>query len=234
MQSAELSYARRPHRRLDGQPPGRRVTPCRPPLLCPSPCRHCSLPLVSRRCWQLLRTPQLLHTLDVIISGSNDEQAMPRLRSLAQFLLKHGAGRVRRLQLYLGCCGEAEHSAAECQVLAACAATACSGLQELEIECQAAVTLSSWLLPLASSLRSLSTGVGTSAVVAGPLRFLTSLQDLELAPLSDFVLLEADACLPTSLTRLALGNGNAVERMPPQVPPRGAPVSHRPLHLLLC
>lgn len=221
-----------PRRRQDGLQPGRRVSPYRSPLLCPSPCRHRSLPLVSRRCWQLLRTPQLLHTVQVSISGSNDETAMPRLRSLAQFLLKHGAGRVLRLQLDLGSCGEAEHSAAECQVLAACAATACSGLQELEIECQPTVTLSSWLLPLASSLRSLSTGVGTSTTLAGPLQFLTALQELELGLASESVRLEADACLPASITRLALGNGydSNVERMPPQVPPRGASVSHRPLH----
>lgn len=139
------------------------------------------------------------------------------LRSLARFVIQRGAGSVRRLQLQLGYCGAQDHTEAECLMLAACAAAACSGLQQLTVSCEPILTLSSWLLPLAGSLRSLSTGEFTSAIVAGSLDFLTALQDLELGECSDAVLIPQNAQLPTSLTRLALGNGSDIERMPPQV-----------------
>lgn len=141
---------------------------------------------------------------------------MRSLRSLARFLLEHGAGSVRRLQLDLGD-GLPDHHQ-EVLLLLAAAATACSGLLELDITCGLAITLSAWLLPLASSLRRLRTGDFTSTVVAADsLEFMTALEDLEMGPISDFVDIEADARLPTTLTRLALGNGEGTATLPPQV-----------------
>lgn len=193
-------------------------TPPHPTPCCMAPCRHRSLALVSRRFWQLLCAPQLLHTLDVIISGSNDEQAMPRLRSLAHFIIQSAAGSVRRLQLGLVSCGGTDETAPECLALLAAAAAACSGLHELELECRPTVTLSSWLLPLASSLRRLRTEGETQTVVAGSLEFLTALQDLELALLSGGPVIQPGARLPASLTRLALGGlPHLAPRMPWQV-----------------
>lgn len=179
-------------------------------------CRHRSLPLVSRRCWQLLCTPQLLQTLDVSNSGSSEP--MPRLRSLAHFLLQRGMGSVRQLRLDLGNqVGADDDSAAECLALVTCAAAACSGLEQLEVSMPPTATLSTWLLPLGRSLRRLKTGTATCTVVAGCLSFMTALQELELGQCSDYVAFQDDASLPTSLTRLALGNGSAFERMPAQV-----------------
>lgn len=181
-----------------------------------APCRHRALPLVSRRCWKLLCSPQLLHSVDVMVKGAG-QQAMARLRSLARFLLKHGAAHVRQLQLDLGYCGEKEDSAPECLALVAAVCTACSGLQELDLSCWLAVVLSSWLLPTGGSLRRLRIGEDTSTAVAGSLEFMTALQDLELALCGEGVTIHTDACFPPSLTRLALGNANDVPQMPLQV-----------------
>lgn len=157
-------------------------------------------------------SPQLLHTVDLRI------QQLPHLRSLAHFLLRRAAGSVRRLTLDLGFAmfEEEEH---EAMALLAVAATAGGGLEELDITIQdiTGITLSSWLLPLGSSLRCLRTGEFTSTTVRGSLEFLTALQDLELAMISDRVVLTDDARLPLCITRLALGNGADLEVMPPQV-----------------
>lgn len=59
---------------------------------------------------------------------------MARQRALAPFLLKHSAGHVRQLRLDLGYC-DTEQSAAECVLLTGLAATACSGLQKLDLAC---------------------------------------------------------------------------------------------------
>lgn len=143
---------------------------------------------------------------------------MPRLRSLVHFLLRRGVGSVRQLRLDLGAdVGADDDSAAECLALVTCAAAACSGLEQLEVSMPPTATLSTWLLPLGRSLRRLKTGTGTCTVVAGCLSFMTALQELELGQCSDYVAFEDDARLPTSLTRLALGNGSAFERMPAQV-----------------
>lgn len=172
---------------------------------------------MCRRYRQLVCSPQLLHTVEVCISGDTDEQAIPLLRSLAQFLVLHGTGRVRQLRLDLGRCGQEEDGRAECMALAATAATGCSGLEELQLDSRFTVTLSSWLLPLRSSLLRLRTGNGTATVVAAPLGLMTALQELELGHSSDDSDIQADARLPTSLTRLALSNDNDFPRMPPQV-----------------
>ena len=138
------------------QAPSRRLAACCLKLAnraCASaPCRHRALPLVSRRCRQLLCSPQLLHSVDVTVKGL-DQQAMARLRSLARFLLKHCAGRERQLRLDLGYCS-VEQSAEECMLLAGSAATACSGLRELDFTCAPTVVLSSWLLPLGAQRQS--------------------------------------------------------------------------------
>ena len=142
---------------------------------------------------------------------------MGRLRSLAHFIIQRGAGSVRRLQLDLGSCGGTEETAPECLALLAAAAAACSGLQELQLECQPTLTLSSWLLPLASSLRRLRTEGETHTVLASSLEFLTALQELELAMLTDGPVIKPGARLPASLTRLALSGLDLATRMPWQV-----------------
>lgn len=144
---------------------------------------------------------------------------MGRLRSLAHFVIQSAAGSVRQLQLDLGSCGATEETAPECLALLAAAAAACSGLEQLNLECDPAVALGSWLQPLGGSLRRLRTGRYTATVVDGSLEFLTALQDLELGLRcfgEDAVLGEA-ARLPTSLTRLALGVTNDGDPLPPQV-----------------
>lgn len=172
---------------------------------------------MCRRYRQLVCSPQLLHTVEVCISGDTDEQAIPLLRSLAQFLVLHGTGRVRQLRLDLGRCGQEEDGRAECMALAATAATGCSGLEELQLDSRFTVTLSSWLLPLRSSLRRLEVGSGVGAVVTGPLAMMTALQELEFGLYGDYVDVEADGCLPTSLTSLTLGSGDAFKRVPSKV-----------------
>ena len=174
---------------------------------------------MSRRCWQLVCSLQLLHTMEVCISGESDEEAMPRLRSLAHFLLLHGAGSVRQLRLDLGGCGEEDDTQIECMGLVAAATAACSGLEELGLCSRFTVTLSSWLLPHRSSLRQLWTGEETCTVVAAPLGLMTALQELGMGQLSQYVYFEEGARLPTSLTRLVLGNGGYDDAipMPPQV-----------------
>jgi len=182
-----------------------------------APRRHRALPLVSRRCRQLVCSPQLLHTVNVQISGDTDEQAMSRLRSLAQFLLQHGGGSVRQLRLNLGRCGRQQDDQIESMALMAAAATACSGLEELVLEALFIMPLSSWLLPLSSSLRRLEVGSGVGSVLAGPLAMMTALQELEFGLYGDYVDVEADGCLPTSLTSLTLGSGDAFKRVPSKV-----------------
>ena len=182
------------------------------------PCRHRALPLVSQRCWRLLCSPQLLHAMRVYIHGDTDEEAVPRLRSLARFLLLRGAGSVRQLRLDLGSCGEEEHDTQiECMALLAAAATACSGLEDLQLQSQFTVTLSSWLLPLRGSLRALRTVGFTCTIAADSLGLLTALQELEMGVYADYVTIEEDARLPTSLTRLVLGSGHGSQSMPHQV-----------------
>lgn len=144
---------------------------------------------------------------------------MPRLRSLVHFLLSHGAGSVRQLTLDFGACGMSEFTEHECRALVLAAVTACSGLEQLDLECDPAVALGSWLQPLGGILRRLRTGRYTATVVDGSLEFLTALQDLELGLRcfgEDAVLGEA-ARLPTSLTRLALSVTNDGDPLPPQV-----------------
>lgn len=82
---------------------------------------------------------------------------------------------------------------------------ACCGLVKLDLAWRPSITLGSWLLPLAGSLRSLRTGGWMSTHVAESLSFLTELQHLELEQRSgSTVVLAGDAALPTSLTRLVL------------------------------
>lgn len=127
-----------------------------------------------------------------------------------------GAGQQRRLRLDLH--PDVFGEDLEAPMLLAVAASACSGLEELDIDSSGAeIAISSWLLPLGSSLRRLCIGDQTCTAVAGSLDFLTALQDLELALNADHVVFEDDARLPLSITRLALGNGDDLPDMPPQV-----------------
>lgn len=144
---------------------------------------------------------------------------MPRLRSLAHFLLLRGAGSVRQLRLDLGSCGGEDDTQIECMVLVAAATAACSGLEEFGLGSRFTVTLSSWLLPHRSSLRQLWTADETCTVVAAPLGLMTALEELEMGQFSQYVYFEEGARLPTSLTRLVLGNGGYDDDipMPPQV-----------------
>ena len=171
---------------------------------------------MSRRFWRLLCSPQLLHTVDVTLKGTNEQQ-LGRLRSLARFLLQRAAGSVRRLSLgsNVGC--DDIDEVTEHGLLVGTAVAACSSLQELELATNPAAVLSSWLLPLGASLRRLCTGEYTCTTVAGSLQFLTALQDLELSLHSDHAVFTDDAQLPTSVPCLALGNGFFRDDMLPQV-----------------
>ena len=171
---------------------------------------------MSRRCWQLLCSPQLLHTVSVSLCGGNERQLV-RLRSLARFLLQRAAGHVRCLYLFSNFSHADVGQALEHGALVAAAVAACSGLEELDLATIPAAVLSSWLLPLGASLRRLRTGDFTSTTVAGSLEFLTALQDLQLGLSSHYVEFTDDARLPPSITRLAVGNGDGLDSMPPQV-----------------
>ncbi|KAL4458865.1 hypothetical protein ABPG75_013730 [Micractinium tetrahymenae] len=184
--------------------------------------RHRAVPLVSRRWHADVHSPQLLRRLSVTVTG--EPEFMRRLRLAGEWLALRAARHVRALRLrtdwpedLIREGREPETAAIIAAALAACGAV--GGLTEVELQLDGLpLELSTWLAPLARSLRRLVVDSESTLEVACSLSFLTALRELELGPLS--VELAAEARLPPGLTKLRLGTLQGVADMPAQSPPR--------------
>lgn len=173
-------------------------------------CRHRTLVLVCHHWWRMAHAPQLLASVD-LPPVENFEQldsshVARRLRSLVEWLVRRAAPHVRRLCLTLDTQQELDTDvAAECTALCVAAVSSCHRLEDLllDLRCME-LPLSSWLLPVAGSLRHLTFNCFNwyEVDVTTTLTYLIALESLDLGRRCSGVVLDAAARLPVLLTRL--------------------------------
>ncbi|KAL4422625.1 hypothetical protein ABPG75_008822 [Micractinium tetrahymenae] len=187
-----------------------------------------SLPRVCRRFAELCSAPQLL-------PGDVRVRMMPsgeleRMRSLAEWLVRRGAGAVRRLQLHLTLCmrdsdadglnifpstddaDQLEVLAEALQAVAFCAARGSLQDLDLELEFLPAFRLSAATAAALSALRRLQLRVVGSVpgsedgmlAVVGPLHTMTALQELSLH--GEPLVFKPALRFPPALTKLSLSS----------------------------
>lgn len=104
----------------------------------------------------MCRGEELLATVDVNLWLPNGLPMLPRLRSLAAWLVTtQGGAHVRSLSIAVGLSGLEcdEHSRAEAQALLGTCCSACPGLRVLRLDANVSLLLTSWLAALRSLQR---------------------------------------------------------------------------------
>ena len=184
------------------------------------------LALVCQRFWQLLYSPQLLHSVCLTFPG---QSWMPRLRGLCRWVLLHAAGSVRQLRLGSEQYAETEQLATEAEALVTSMAVACAvaggGLEELELSggCLP-VVCSSWMAAL-RRLRRLKLHCNDAVEVNASLETLSNLEELEFS--CDIMRLLPTAALPPFLTKLTMRHtDNYTGGVQSMCPPSTCPSRH--------
>lgn len=172
----------------------------------PVPCRHEQVALVCKRLLALTRSPELLESCCIDISGSHTS-VLPRLRAALAFLCSHGK-HIQRLDLNAEPASDPAypaHAASELEALvASCLAVvgAAGGqLSALSVGEETPLVSTAWLPPLAALAELELGGEGRTLQLPDGFSKLSCLTDANLY--GDPLHLPADG-LPPSLTRLVL------------------------------